>query len=221
LQRFVSTIWDDGLVTDLPLMEALESRGLTATFALSPGRYSSRHQPNDSRGDFGTLVRTDELEAYSAHDICSHGWTHADLRLLDDMALHHELSASRDALVQRFDRPIAACCYPYGVSDRRVRAAAAGYYSYARSLPPRSRDFQVRENLDPCDIWPTAHWTVPGLTERLLSQGPSRAVIWGHTYEFARVPDGFNRVLEFYDALASCGVRFVSFPELCHARTDE
>ncbi len=59
----------------------------------------------------------------------SHSQSHAELDLLDDKALGHELRASRDELEQELQRPVTSFCYPHGYHNRRVRdaVAAAGY----------------------------------------------------------------------------------------------
>ena len=55
----------------------------------------------------------------------SHSLSHARLTHLDDDALDHELQSSREAIEDRLGRPCRSIAYPYGVSDERVRAAAA------------------------------------------------------------------------------------------------
>ncbi len=62
-------------------------------------------------------------------NIGSHGFTHRDLRFLDDVALHNEVSGSRKMLEDRLGVKVDTFAYPYGYFNQRVIEAVkeAGY----------------------------------------------------------------------------------------------
>lgn len=215
----ICTMWDDGLVSDLPLIEELNKRGIKASFALSPGRYKEWHVLNDSRGAYGTLVNINELSHYAAHDVVSHGVNHYDMTMLSSPDLRWELQHSQMLLSGIFRRPITGLCYPYGCTDHSTMLMVAEYYKSARSLPRKSKhSAQAGVFKNPHDVRPSAHWSMPQLVSWVLANSPKRVLIWGHTYEFGA--DGLQRVLEMYDALAAERVNFVTFEEIVHARYD-
>lgn len=71
-------------------------------------------------------------------EIGSHTASHPHLTQLEDDALEHELTSSREALEALLDRPCLSLAYPYGDVDDRVVAATrdAGYH-WAAALPVR------------------------------------------------------------------------------------
>jgi peptidoglycan/xylan/chitin deacetylase (PgdA/CDA1 family) len=80
----------------------------------------------------------DELAelADAGWEIASHTCSHPHLSELDDAALAHELTASKQQIEQRLARPCESLAYPYGDVDARVVAAtrAAGY-RWAGTIP--------------------------------------------------------------------------------------
>ncbi len=72
--------------------------------------------------------------AQDGWEIGSHTCTHPRLTQLDDTALAHQLSASREICADRVGRSCRSIAYPYGDTDARVAAAAAraGYETGAR-----------------------------------------------------------------------------------------
>lgn len=70
--------------------------------------------------------------AARGHEIGSHTVQHEILPLLDDAALRHELTASRERLREWLGTDVPGFCYPNGSYDARVAAAvAAAGYAYA------------------------------------------------------------------------------------------
>lgn len=72
-----------------------------------------------------------ELKAWVAGglEVASHAVSHRDLCRLSDLELDFELTESRDRLEQELSVDVTGVAYPFGCSNRRVRAAAraAGY----------------------------------------------------------------------------------------------
>jgi len=218
----ICTMWDDGLESDLPLIEALNDRGIIASFALSPGRYKPDvREPNHPKDPYyGKLISHSDLCHYEPHDIVSHGWTHPDFTKLPGYMLDEQLSKSQYRLQEWFGKPVLMLCYPFGQTNADVVKFAAKYYAGARSLPPYSKDWMWTPNswTDPLRIWPTAHWGTENLVERLLNQSKTIpvAMLWGHTYEFQK-PGDLQRILAMYDALMAKDCQFVSFKDAFYA----
>lgn len=79
-------------------------------------------------------MRPEQLRELLArgHEIGSHTVQHEILPLLDDAALRHELTASRDRLREWLGQDVVGFCYPNGSYDDRVaEAVAAAGYAYA------------------------------------------------------------------------------------------
>ncbi|HEV8631934.1 MAG TPA: polysaccharide deacetylase family protein [Thermoanaerobaculia bacterium] len=72
-----------------------------------------------------------EMTAGGHLAVGSHGWSHADLRTLDALALERELGASRRRLEDRLGAGVEAFCYPRGLWDRRLERHVGERYSFA------------------------------------------------------------------------------------------
>lgn len=74
--------------------------------------------------------------AQAGWEIGSHSCSHPRLPSLDDQALKHELSSSKQAIERELGRPCNSIAYPYGAVDARVQLATerAGY-RYAGTIP--------------------------------------------------------------------------------------
>lgn len=222
MQDFLVCItWDDGLTSDLPLIDWLNSQGLISSFCLSPGRYRKHPRRNDSRGDYGTLVTRRELTHYQPHDILSHGFSHADLTRLSPAALVADLKQAQDALEDRFERPVTCLSYPYGQFHSAVQAAASQFYLYARTTVARESLVYPGVEQDPLGIVPLAHWLHPELLTAIQIRRPRQLLLYGHTYEFRHIPYGFPTAISLYQQLRDLGARFCTFTELMDGHTDQ
>lgn len=116
-QRRLAVTFDDGehsvIEHGFPVLSALGVPGtvfVVASLVGSPGSLSWH--------DLETL-------AEAGWEVGSHSVTHPRLTELGDAALDEELSRSRAVIEEMLGRPCRSIAYPYGVTDKRVEAAAA------------------------------------------------------------------------------------------------
>jgi peptidoglycan/xylan/chitin deacetylase (PgdA/CDA1 family) len=120
----VSLTFDDGWANQAtnaaPIMKAANMPG---TFYLISGAVGS--------GSYMSVEQAKSLQA-SGSEIGSHTATHANLTTLDSAALTKELANSKTSLEAKFG-PVTSLAYPYGAGNATVQAAAAKYYTSART----------------------------------------------------------------------------------------
>lgn len=214
----ICTTWDDGLQSDLLLIEQLDRLGIIASFALSPGRYQNQPVVNDRRGGYGWLITPGDYSWYARHDVLSHGVGHKEFVRLTDAELHQELAESRKWLEDIFTRPVTGLCYPYGQTSTRVQKIVAEHYAEARVTLPRGH-FSAAAWDNRYAIIPTAHWAEPDIVSRILAAELPRVLLWGHTYEFSHYPEGMEKMVSIYRQLLEAGARFCSFAEIVDGGT--
>ena len=179
--------WDDGLVTDIRLVELLRRCGARATFCLSPGLHLDERSLGwvHEGAEVWRLDRSELVRVYEGFEICSHALTHPLLTGLPADRLDEELRASRRILEELFERPVRGFVYPFNACSDEVREAvrAAGYLwargdgSQADAFPPA----------DPLAFHPSCHvldrefWRI--YEERKATTG--LFFFWGHSCELA------------------------------------
>lgn len=122
--------WRDAITTVAPLLGRL---GIPGSFYVCPGWWGQQH-PLVS-GEAGRTLSRDEARELAAlgMEVAAHTLTHPDLRSLDDAELRRQLTEPREELTDLLGAPVTTLAYPYGLSDERVRAAAAAA-GYALAL---------------------------------------------------------------------------------------
>lgn len=129
--RTVVITFDDGYVDNLAAFEALEKRGMRATWFIVAGSLGgSPAWPADGRPP-GRLLNQSELRQMQSAgmEIGSHSMHHRRLPTLDDEKLATDLSESKSLLEAVTAQPVSSFAYPYGAWDTRCAAAVkmAGY----------------------------------------------------------------------------------------------
>lgn len=122
--------FDDGFADWVThALPVLEQERATASFYVCPGWWEDRHPLVE--GEAGRLLAARDVGRLvdAGMGVGSHAWDHPDLRGLDDADLNRQLVDSRTAVAEVTGKPCRTVAYPYGLSDERVRraAAAAGY----------------------------------------------------------------------------------------------
>lgn len=123
--------FDDGYADNLAACEALEKRGMRATWFIVAGSLaSSPSWPADGR-PAGRILNQHELRQMQAAgmEIGSHSMHHHRLPTLADEQLAGDLRESRELLEEVTGRPVSSFAYPYGAWDARCAKAVktAGY----------------------------------------------------------------------------------------------
>jgi peptidoglycan-N-acetylglucosamine deacetylase len=181
----VLQIWDDGLVSDIRLVELLRRYRAKATFCLSPGLYQ------ESRS-FGWMHENNEVwrlgihelaDVYRGFEICSHSMTHPYLTDLPGDQLHWELQTSRHVLEHIFQKPVTGFCYPFNAYNDFVKDGlrAAGY-KWARGNRHVENAFPP---IDPLEFHPCCHFLDRNFRDKYDRQKQSGNVFffWGHSCE--------------------------------------
>lgn len=123
--------FDDGYVDNLAACEALQKRGMRASWFIVSG--SLGQPPCWAKDDrpAGRLLNASELcnMQASGMEIGSHSVSHVRLPEVDDAQLLQELIDSKATLEDLLGRPVESFAYPYGAWDARCADAArdAGY----------------------------------------------------------------------------------------------
>lgn len=163
--RNVVITFDDGYVNNLQAVEALEKRGMCATFFIVSGSIGCVPDWAEDGRPPDRLLCADELRAMrrAGMEIGSHSVSHRRLTRLDDSSLRIELTESRRVLHSILGEQIRSFAYPYGDWDARCAEAVrqAGYSSASTTRTGwaiRDRDpFSLRRltvfNTDTLDIF--------------------------------------------------------------------
>jgi peptidoglycan/xylan/chitin deacetylase (PgdA/CDA1 family) len=182
--------WDDGVGSDLRLIEILKRHGAKATFCLNPGLYK------DERA-FGWMYEGREVwrigskelrEVYEGFEICSHSMTHPRLTGLSPDQLQWEVNASRRTLENIFQEPVLGFCYPFNdYNDAVMKAVQSAGYIWARGGEHRDDVFP------PAEIFafhPTCRFDDKDFMDKYQSSKDTGGVFffWGHSYELIDEP---------------------------------
>ena len=153
-------MWDDGLETDLKLIEMLEESKIPTCFALSPNRYKNKNLANDHRDSkYGNLISKNDILKYSHFEICNHTMNHYDLKFLDKNQTKNEIETSHEMLEVIFQKEIKGFCYPYGSKNEFCDEILSNLnYTYARTTNSKNSFL---------DLKPTYKWNEKNLLSLL------------------------------------------------------
>jgi peptidoglycan/xylan/chitin deacetylase (PgdA/CDA1 family) len=203
----VATMWDDGLVTDLKLLDILRKKNATACFAISPSRHKNNRTSNDSRGDYGLLVAKNELKEFADFEICNHTDNHIDLKKATPKTIENEIIYGRKKLEDIFERKINGFCYPYGEYNKTaIDILKQQKTAYARTTLSSQNQPKNRLLLSPSHRWNELQ--LDSIFENSL------LIIWGHTYEFKNQFD-WDRIEKMYELFTQHpNIQLISFEML-------
>lgn len=177
--------WDDGVVSDIRLIEILRRYQAKAAFCLTPGLY----QGNRS---FGWVHENTEVwrlglhelaDVYHGFEICSHSMSHPFLPDLPVETLDWELNTSRHILEEIFHQPVTGLCYPFNTYNDFVKEAVSrAGYKWARG---NQEEACVYPPMDPLAFHPCCHFLDPDFWGKYDRQKTESNVFffWGHSYE--------------------------------------
>ena len=200
LSKALTLSYDDGVPSDLRLMEILDKHGIKCTFNINSGLFG-----NGSRLS-AEVIR--EKYVGSAHEIAVHGYKHLALSALSAPALTMEILEDRKNLEALVGAPVTGMAYAYGDFDGRVVSLLSDCgISYARTVTSTHAFTLPAEPLK----WdPTCHHRDPALMELAKRFATDPAVsyrgeailfyLWGHSYEFDEKHDNNWEVIEAFAA---------------------
>jgi peptidoglycan/xylan/chitin deacetylase (PgdA/CDA1 family) len=201
----VISIWDDGLESDLKLIEILLKHNAFASFAICPSLHKTGRVANDARStEYGKKVSLKELREFSPFEILNHSDTHKDLTALDYEDSKKEIEDGKNRLEDMFSTLIDGFVYPYGCGNKHcARILSETRHVFARTTRGWPKDDLIYHNSDPYLLHPTCKWNYPQLLSLIekakLCNGT--IIFWGHTYEFKAIDD-WDQITELYKMLS-------------------
>ena len=190
----VATCWDDGVYTDLRLVEILRKYNAKATFNLNPGRHTDESFPSkwlkyvdapwSSNGfSSGLLSKNDLLEVYKGFKVASHCMQHETVgRVLDDVFLKAAIDA-RKWLEDFFQQECPGFAWPCGqTSPATADALSEAGFEYGRTT---ANTDNVLAYEHPMLLNSSCHFLNRNFHSLFDKAKAENGVFyfWGHTYE--------------------------------------
>jgi len=183
--------YDDGVDSDIRLIEILNKYGLKATFNVNSGIMAEEGAPASEPGTYRRMSRSEMLKLYtdSGHEVAVHTLTHPFTNLIAPQEILHEVIEDRKNLEEMFGGIIRGMAYPMGTPsytkevDEILQASGIAY----------ARTTESTESFFLPDNWlklpATCHHNNPRLmelAEQFLNMwyGGTMFYLWGHSYEF-------------------------------------
>lgn len=191
--------YDDGVDSDIRLIEIFDRYGIKGTFNVNGGL-------THSVGRYTARVPLDKIkEVYKGHEIATHCYTHPTISRCPLVKVAEEILKDRDTLEKVTGGLVRGHAYPNGsYSDDIKELFKMLGVAYGRVTRPDPDDRQgYRLPKDPLEWRPTSHHNDFDLMVRAkwLAENQSRQYlrlmyVWGHSYEFVR-DDNWEVIEEF------------------------
>ena len=177
--------WDDGVTSDVRLIETLKRHGAKATFNLSAGLYKNHRQLGWIHMDTEVIrLGWDEMrDVYQGFTIANHSLTHPYLDQMPVEEARRDIVEGRDRLQQFFGQPVLGFAYPFGsYNDSIMRLVSEAGHVYARTGVNVDCPFPVDSNMA---FHPCCHFLASDLWQRYETAKKKCGVFyfWGHSYE--------------------------------------
>ncbi|NLW74441.1 MAG: polysaccharide deacetylase family protein [Clostridiales bacterium] len=185
--------YDDGVETDIRLIEIMRKNGLKGTFNINSGLFAPEGTVYPPEKFARRMSRSAAYDTYvnSGMEIACHGLTHAYLDQLPPELATYEVLRDRENLEEMFDRQIRGMAYAYGrFNDNAVETLKKCGIAYSRTvISTNSFDIPGDWHRLPA----TCHHNSDKLTalaKKFLEKSPTGDpwlfYLWGHSYEFER-----------------------------------
>ncbi len=182
--------YDDGIPSDLRLIELMKKYGIKGTFNINTMFYENGNEPENrlKKSELKEIANNPQFE------IACHGHTHPHYTFLPQSVVTNDIMTNRKDVEAITDKIIRGFAYPYGpyneTSEDSIKAAGIVYARTTKS----TNDFTLPENW--LQWHPTCHHKnslelydkFEALTRAVST--PTVMYVWGHTYEFG--PDYDN-----------------------------
>lgn len=215
--RAFTLSYDDGVGTDLRLMEIMKRNGIKGTFNLCSGASDDPADNIDiSKTPTQKLTLPQIAEHYRDFEVATHGMTHPFYKDLPDTALIYEIVKDRETFERMLSRRVLGHAYPNGsFKESTVDALKACGIIYARTTA-QTMNFDIPENWLLYDA--TCHHTADlnMLYDKFfeaprLYKSPYLFTVWGHSYEFENagnwhVIEDFLKKMSFKDSVWYAGL---------------
>jgi len=178
--------WDDGVTSDIRLIELLRTYKATASFNLNV----SRHDPErklgwEHKGTQVSILGRDELvSVYEGFTIANHSLTHPHLEAIPVEAARYEISENRKQLQDLFQQPIDGFAYPFGTYNDEVKTLLEEEgHIYGRTVKNALPTLPPPEG--PFAFHPTCKFNAEDFQEKYQKAKQESGIFyfWGHSYE--------------------------------------
>ncbi len=185
--------WDDGVTTDIRLIEILRKYNAKATFNLNPGLMPEEretpywnHDPFPATWNYhgfkaGKLSLKEIREIYDGFQVASHCWCHEVAGQCEDETFIAAAVNARKYLEDVFERPCPGFAYPCGAyTPATVKLLRDAGFAYARTV----NNVADVTACDPLVLHPHCHF-MNNSFYRLYEDAKKTGVFyfWGHSYE--------------------------------------
>ena len=187
--KVVTLSYDDGVFSDVKLIEIMSKYGLKGTFNICSGRYSKEDEKSENINRVLKLSEAKALYINSGNEVAVHGYTHPWLDHMPMNMCTKDLMDDREKLESQFGTLVRGMAYPFGTySDDVVASMRSVGIVYSRTVQS-THDFNM-----PADwmrLPATCHHNDPELMKlahRFVEESswgrPWMFYLWGHSYEF-------------------------------------
>ena len=190
----VAQCWDDGVATDIRLVELLRKYKAKATFNLCPGAMpeNKRIQPYyvpaeykgwSFRGFIGGKIALSEMcDIYDGFEVASHCWFHQVAGKVSDEDFTIAAYDARKFLEDSFQREFRGLAYPCGAftpgAEQMLRDAG---FAYARTVNCTDNIYSCTNTME---FHPNGKFDDPLFWEKFKKAKENGAFyFWGHSYE--------------------------------------
>ena len=209
-EKALTLSYDDGVDTDIRLIELLEKYNIKCTFNLNSGLFNPEGSVRPE-GQVSFRLTKSEAEKYYDNPLCevaTHGFTHPFLDRLPTAQCMLDILKDRQELEKLTGKMVRGHAYPFGkynddVADILKQAGIV----YARTV---ESDHSFDLPTDWLRLKPTCHHDDPELMKladifiegREAYKNGWLFYLWGHTYEF-RYYNNWNVIEEFFEKVAN------------------
>ena len=195
----VAQCWDDGVATDIRLIEILHKYNAKATFNLCPGTLAEEtvkpfwtdpvlHTGWSHNGFRGGAVGKKDLKAvYSGFQVASHCWKHETAGWVSDEEFIKAATDARSFLEDVFQQECRGFAWPNGKhTPETERLLAEAGFRYGRTTANLA---DVTSNENPLALASSCHfhnWQFWKIFEEAKKTGVF--YFWGHSYEMMDSP---------------------------------
>ncbi len=190
----VACCWDDGVETDLRLIELLKKYHAKATFNLNPGFHYPEFRrtcgwqfPDNPEFINRHLTRKEMPEVYKGFKIASHGYFHAHAHKVPTEEFIYDATEARKVLEDLFQMEIPGFVYGCGAYTEPVaKGLADAGFLYGRTVENTDHVLDCR---NPLLLKSSAHFFHDRFLDRFEAAKKENGVFyfWGHSCEMQNI----------------------------------
>lgn len=210
-EKALTLSYDDGVDTDIHMIELMEKYGIKCTFNLNAGLFNSEDAVRLDNQIFFRLSKNKAKALYNNPlcEVATHTYTHSRLCGISDSVLMKEIIDDRCELERMFGSIICGHAYPHGeYNDTVVDIWKRAGIVYGRTTESH-HTFQLPT--DWLRMGATCHHDDPmfhALSDKFIdgqvgqNENGWLFYLWGHTFEF-RANDNWNAIEDFFKKVSN------------------